>query len=416
MFDTDRWQEIFHAMSKNKLRTALTAFGVFWGIFMLIVMMGSGKGLENGAKSDFGSQATNATYIWTNSTSKPYKGFPVDRYFRMDNSDIASIQNQVEGIELICPRSQLGGYKSENNVVRGKYVGSFAVYGDHPNIIKVDPKKIIAGRFMNEFDLQQKRKICVIGKRVQEMLFEPDEQPVGGYVRINGIYFLVVGVFDSMNPGGNNRDTENIFVPFTTFQLSFNRGDKIGWFCITANEDYLVSEVEKNVKQVLMANHDVAPDDFRAFGSWNAEEEFMEIKNLFIGINFLIWIVGIGTLLAGVIGVSNIMLIVVKERTKEIGIRKAIGAHPGSIVSQIILESTLLTAFSGYVGFVLAVAVIETLSSLMEGEGGMFQNPEINFNVAIIATVVLIISGALAGFIPAKRAASINPVIALRGE
>lgn len=417
MFDLDRWQEIFHALSKNKLRTFLTAFGVFWGIFMLVVMMGSGNGLEKGAKADFGSFATNALYVWTQRTTKAFKGLPPGRRYNFENADVDALRNNLTSVDILCPRNQLGGYNSENNVIRGKYAGAFAVYGDYPEIIEVDPKKITEGRFLNHLDLNFKRKVCVIGERVRQVLFEQNEEPVGEYIQINGVYFQVIGVYDLALSGSNDeRGLENIFIPFTTFQQAFNYGNRVGWFCMTAKPEVRVSQLESEVFAILADRHKIHPDDKRAIGSWNAEEDFLKLQNLFIGINFLIWIVGIGTLLAGVIGVSNIMLVVVRERTKEIGIRKALGAEPWSIIIQIILESTLLTTIAGYFGLLLGVFTIEGVNDLVKGQGGMFRDPEVNFQVAIIATLVLILAGMLAGLIPARKAARVNPVLALRNE
>lgn len=417
MFDLDRWQEIFSALSKNKVRTFLTAFGVFWGIFMLLVMMGAGDGLEKGAKKDFGSFATNALYMWTQSTSKPYKGLPPGRGFYFNNTDTEAMRQNVDGIDILCPRNQLGGYRGENNVIRGKYVGAFSVYGDMPDIIKVDPLDVFEGRFLNQNDINEKRKVCVIGKRVFDLLFEKGEQPIGEYIQIKGVYFQVIGVYDQ--PFKNNsseRDLENIYIPFSTFQQAFNYGNVVGWYCVTAKPEVRVSQLFENIFFVLADRHKIHPEDTRAIGSWNSEKEFLKLNSLFIGINFLIWIVGIGTLLAGVIGVSNIMLVVVKERTKEIGIRKAIGANPYSIISQIILESTFLTSIAGYIGLLLGVLVIEIVNNLVGEGGNMFTNPQIDFNIAITATIILVVAGAFAGLIPARKAAAVNPVLALRNE
>lgn len=417
MFDLDRWQEILSALSKNKVRTFLTAFGVFWGIFMLLVMMGAGDGLEKGAKKDFGSFATKALYMWTQSTSKPYKGLPPGRGFNFNNSDTEAMRQNVEGVDILCPRNQLGGYRGDNNVIRGKYVGAFSVYGDMPEIIKVDPINVFEGRFLNQNDITGKRKVCVIGKRVFDLLFEKGEQPIGEYIQIKGVYFQVIGVYDQ--PFKNNsseRDLENIYIPFTTFQQAFNYGNVVGWYCVTAKPEVTVASLFDNIFTVLADRHKIHPEDTRAIGSWNSEKEYLKLNSLFIGINFLIWIVGIGTLLAGVIGVSNIMLVVVKERTKEIGIRKAIGANPYSIISQIILESTFLTSIAGYIGLLLGVLVIEIVNNLVGEGGNMFTNPQIDFNIAITATIILVVAGAFAGLIPARKAAAVNPVLALRNE
>ncbi len=416
MFDKDRWQEIYHVLAMNPLRTILTAFGVFWGIFMLVIMMGAGNGLETGAKASFGSFATNSVYIWGQSTNMPYKGFKRGRSVNFDNEDTKALQN-IEGMEVICPKNQLGGHRGSNTVQRGTKFSSFQVSGDIPEIIRITPRKMINGRFLNDKDEEDKRKVAVIGTRVRDVLFEPDEDPIGEYIEIGGIYFLVVGVFD-LYAGGemSERELERIHVPFSTFQQAFNYGNFVSWFSVLSKPDVPVSIVEERVKAVLKERHKVHPDDPRALGSFNAEEQFNKMNNLFIGINFLVWIVGIGTLLAGVIGVSNIMLIVVKERTKEIGIRKAIGATPFSIIAQILLESVTLTSIAGYLGLVSAVGLLELINDIVGESGGMFRNPEIDFQAAIVSLVILIIGGTLAGLIPAQKAASVDPIIALRSE
>lgn len=416
MFDIDRWQEIYHVLAKNPLRTILTAFGVFWGIFMLVIMMGAGNGLENGTKASFGSFATNSVYIWGQSTSLAYKGFKPGRSVDFNNQDTRALQG-IEGLEVVCPKNQLGGHRGSNTVQRGKNSAAFQVSGDIPEIIRITPRKMINGRFLNDKDESDKRKVAVIGKRVREVLFAPDEDPIGDYIEISGVYFLVVGVFD-LYAGGemSERELERIHVPFSAFQQAFNFGNYVSWFSVLSKPEVPVSIVEERVKSVLKERHKVHPDDPRAMGSFNAEEQFNKMNNLFIGINFLVWIVGIGTLLAGVIGVSNIMLIVVKERTKEIGIRKAIGATPFSIISQILLESITLTSIAGYMGLVSAVGLLELINDMVGDSGSMFKNPEIDFQAAMVSLIILIIGGTLAGMIPAQKAANVDPIIALRSE
>ncbi len=420
IFDRDNWQEIWSALGKNKLRTFLTALGVFWGIFMLIVMLGSGKGLENGVKSDFGNFATNSLYVWTRTTTKPYKGFPPGRWFGLNADDVEPLRRQFPDLEAVCGRLQLGGHNSESNVYYGSRNGPFEVNGDIPDFLKIAPRKIIQGRFINQKDLDEKRKIAVIGKRVKEVLFEPGEDPIGKSIRIQGVYFMVVGVFDLFNKStGGEREDENIFIPLTSFQQAFNRGNRIGWLAIMSKPDKSVAALEPAIIRFLADRHDVHPDDARAFGHWSAEKEYVRMNNVFMGIRFLVWLVGIGTLAAGIIGVSNIMLIVVKERTKEIGIRKSIGATPFAIVSQIVLEALVLTAIAGYTGMLAGVYLIEGLNfALVQAgvEAGMFKNPEVDFGVVIKATIVLIFAGGMAGLLPARRAAQIEPVVALRNE
>jgi len=416
MFDSNRWQEIYYVLTKNKLRTGLTAFGVFWGIFMLVVLMGAGKGLENGTKASFSSFATNSVYIWGESTSLPYKGFKKGRYIEFDNEDTEALQN-IEGLKTICPKNQLGGYRGSNLVQRGKQYGNFQVSGDVPEILEITPRKIIAGRFINDLDIENKRKVAVIGKRVHELLFPDGEDPIGKYIDVGGVFFMVVGVFDLFASSEfSDRDLESIHLPFTSLQQAFNFGNSVGWYSVLSEPDTRVSVVEERVKEVLKKRHSVAPDDVRALGSFNAEETFGKMNNLFIGINLLVWIVGTGTLAAGVIGVSNIMLVVVRERTKEIGIRKAIGATPWSIIVQILLESITLTSLAGYLGLVVAVGALEATNRLIGPGSDMFKNPEIDFNAAITSLIILIIGGTLAGLIPARKAAQVNPIVALRGE
>jgi putative ABC transport system permease protein len=418
MFDRDSWQEIFSTIKKNKLRTTLTAFGVFWGIFMLVIMLGSGNGLRNSVEDDFDGFATNSFFVWTQKTTKPYKGFQPGRRFNYRNGDTEAIKAAIAEAEYVCPRNQLGGYQGGNNVTRGVKTGQFSIYGDYPEFQKIQPMKNFRGRFINDVDISQKRKVAVIGNRVREVLFENDEDVMGQYIRINGVYFQIVGEFKARGSGNQGGDeAQTIYIPFTTFQTAFNFGDIVGWYSITSKKDIPVKYVEDKVIELLKVRHNIAPDDLLAVGHWNMGEEYGKITGLFNGIDLLVWVVGIGTLLAGVIGVSNIMLIVVKERTKEIGVKRALGATPGLIVGQIILESVFLTTIAGYFGLLFGIGLLELISSSMGNEdGGFFKNPEVDLNVAMTALAVLIVSGALAGLIPARRAVQIKPIEALRAD
>ena len=418
MFDLDRWQEIYHVLSKNKLRTALTAFGVFWGMFMLVVLMGSGNGLRNGVMGDFGSFATNSFFMWGQTSSMPYKGFRKGRYVAFDNEDTEALQRGLIGAEVVAPKCQLGGYRSTNFVTRKNFSGSsFGISGDVPEIIKISPKKIVAGRWLNQKDLDDKRKVAVIGSRVRDVLFEKDEDPIGEYINISGIYFMVIGVHDlEFTSGHNDNELESILTPITTFQQAFNWGDRVGWYSVMGKPTIAIADLEQQARVILKKRHNIPPDDHRAIGGWNASEEFEKISGLFVAIQILVWVVGIGTLLAGVIGVSNIMLVVVKERTKEIGIRKAIGATPYSIVSQIILEALILTGVAGYFGLSAGVGVLELVNSSIGGSAGMFKSPEIDLTAALVCLIIIIISGGLAGVIPAQKAAGVDPIVALRSE
>lgn len=420
IWDPDNWQEIYNTLKKNRIRSFLTAFGVFWGIFMLIIMLGSGKGLENGVTNDFSGIATNSVFLWTRNTTKPYKGYPAGRRFRFTNRDIKAIYHNIPQIEHLAPRNQLNNNTNSNNVTYQLKTGVFSVYGDYPTIWNIQLVDIIQGRFLNNLDIQHKRKVAVIGERVFQELFEKDESPIGKYIRVKGIYFKVVGVYRSKNEDDSDeRRSKTVNIPFTTFQKAFNYGNYVGWFAMTAQKGFSAVQLRKEVMTFLAVRHQVDPNDERAFGYWNMEKEYQKISRLFDGINFLIWFVGIFTLLAGIIGVSNIMLITVKERTKEFGIKRAIGATPSHIISQIILETILLTSLSGYLGLVAGVVLIESVAIILDqlnANSSMFANPEIDFKIAIAAIIVLILSGALAGLIPAQRAISIKPVDAIRDE
>ncbi|MBK6344655.1 MAG: ABC transporter permease [Bacteroidales bacterium] len=421
MFDLDRWHEIMSALKKNKLRTFFTAFGVFWGIFMLVIMLGSGAGLRNGVTSDFGDFATNSVFMWTRPTSVPYKGLPRARNFNFRNDDIEALRREVPEIDILAPRTQGGDFEGANNVIRGIKSGAFSVMGDYPEWNLIDPVIIDHGRFLNHADLKEKRKVAVIGNKVYEVLFNPGEKAIGQYIQIQGVYFQVVGVFKPRNNGVNfgGEKAQSIFIPLTTFQRVYNWGDIIGWFAFTSKPGIAASEVEEKAAALLKRRHTVAPEDTQGIGSFNMEKQYKQMTGLFAGINGLIWIVGIGTLLAGVIGISNIMLVIVKERTKEIGIQRAIGAKPWNIISQIITESVFLTTFAGYFGLVIGVAILEGVNYALVSSGAesnMFKNPNIDFNMAMTALVILVISGAVAGLIPARKAVSIKPIDALRYE
>jgi putative ABC transport system permease protein len=420
IFDIDKWHEIYFALRKNPWRTFFTAFGVFWGIFMLIIMMGAGEGLYNGASQDLGDMSTNSVFMWTRRTTMPYKGFPRGRFYRFNNDDTQAIKDNIPELEYIAPRLQGWGGDGTNNVVRGERTGGFQIQGDYPEINIIDPVNVTQGRFINYNDINEKRKVAVIGIRIFDEMFEPDENPIGEYLQIQGVYFKVVGLFKSKK--GNQQATQEnqaIFIPFTTLQKVYNYGNTVGWYSMTAKKDVPVSVLEEKAKELLRKRHSIHPDDKRAVGSFNMEKQWNKMTNLFKGIRGLVWIVGLGTLLAGVIGISNIMLIVVKERTKEIGIQRAIGAPPKVIITQIIVESVILTGFAGYFGLALGVGLLELINYALTSSGGnsnMFANPEVDFGSAMWALGALVVSGMFAGLIPAWRAVSIKPIDALRDE
>jgi len=423
MFDLDRWNEIWNALAKNKVRSLLTAFGVFWGIFMLIVMAGAGKGLQNGVTQGTAKFAANSAFFWSEQTGEPYKGFKRGRYWHMDSEDIQFLKDNIPEIEYITPRNFTGRWGGGSNVIRGKKNGSFNVKGDYPDYIKIDPATILNGRWINELDIRDKRKVCVIGEKVFESMFDPKENPIGEYLKISGVYYQVIGVVRAETTINiNGRTEESICLPFTTMLQTYNMGNTVNFMAITAKRGVPVSIVEERVKELIKKKHVIAPEDLQALNSVNIEKEFEQMNGLFLGIQILTWIVGIGTLLAGVIGVSNIMLVIIKERTKEIGVQRAIGATPRMIISQIMLESVVLTTVSGYIGLAFGVGLLELVNKVMENsptptnDRVFFTNPSVSLTVALSSLFVLVLAGLLAGLIPASRAMQIKPIDALREE
>lgn len=390
--------------------------GVFWGIFMLVIMLGAGNGLRNGVLKEFAGTATNSFYIWAQRTSKAYKGMQPNRSFNYTTVDTERLKLLPE-LEVVSPINQLGGHEGTNNVIRGLKTAACEIQACYPNIAKISNIKMKYGRFVNEMDINEKRKVCVIGPRVVEMLYKKDEKVIGTYIRVNGVYFMVVGVTVVTQGGNDGREqAQRINIPYSTFQNAFNYGNVVGWFAIKAKDNVSAEEAEKHVMSILKERHKIAPNDLKAIGHVNLAVEYKKLNGLFIGIEVLVWIVGIGTLLAGVIGISNIMLIVVKERTKEIGVKRALGAVPAQIIGQIVLEAIFLTSISGYFGLVIGIGLLEALDSAIGNSGEMFTNPTVDLSVAIKALSILILSGAFAGLIPASKAVAIKPVEALRTE
>ena len=415
IFDTDRWREVFATLGANKVRTALTAFGVMWGIFMLVVMLGAGSGLKNGVTSEFNGFASNSLYIWTQRTTMPYKGLPAGRNFWMTNEDTEAIRERVPEARVIAPRNEVGGWRGAANVVRGMKTAAFGIKGDYPDIREIQPFDMELGRHLNMMDVDQKRKVAVIGAKVINDLYAEGEEVIGSSIRINGVYFTVVGTFTTKKSGREAEDdAQSIFIPLTSFQQAFQFGNFVSYYGFAPAEGVSTAFIEEKIIKLLKERHRVHPNDEFAFGSNNNEEEFAEYASVFTGIDFLIWFVGTLTLVAGVIGISNIMLVIVKERTKEIGIRRAIGATPWSIVSQIVLEALVLTSLAGYIGIVLGVWAVELAGPLIEDES--FKNPEVNFGTIVTALGILMVSGCMAALIPAYRALEVKPVEALRTE
>lgn len=411
MFDRDKWQEILFTISQNKLRTVLTGFSVAWGIFMLIVLLGSGTGLQNGAKEEFADAATNSIWVFSGQTSMPHKGLQPGRFVRFDNADFDWVDKQLEGAEETSGRFYLGS----SNVVYNGESGSFQIRTVHPDHQFIEKTLTTEGRFINETDISERKKVVSIGSLVKKSIFK-GENPIGKYLQVNGIPFKVIGVFE--DEGGEN-EQEILYLPISTAQQVFNGANQVDMFMFNIDPNAGVAEskvIEQRVREKMAEIHKFSPEDERAIRFWNNVEDFQEIQSMFTGINIFIWIIGIMTIIAGIVGISNIMMIVVKERTKEIGIRKALGATPGSIIGLILMESVLITAVSGYIGLVFGVGLIELVSSILPPDTPFFKNPEVNFQVAITATLILITAGAIAGIIPARKAAVIRPIEALRDE
>ncbi len=419
MFNRDRWSEVIEALSSNWFRTLLTAFGVLWGIFILVVLLAAGKGLENGVKKDFGNIATNTMFMWTQTISKPYKGLPKGRRFNYKTDDVEALRRNVPNLRFISPRNQLGGFGGANNVVRGLNTGAFNVYGDYPEIIEQQPMDITSGRFINHGDINEKRKVAVIGEGVKTALYDSGEEHIGSYIKINGVNFMVVGTYKKVSSDGDaEEDQKEIYVPFTAFSQAFNMSDNVGWMAITAQDGSSITELKSQIFDVIKNRHSIHPDDERAIGNFDLYEQYQKVGGLFLALKVVAYFVGILVLLSGIIGISNIMLIVVKERTKEIGIRRALGASPWSIRVQVLLESMVLTILSGMVGISLGALLIYVLNTILDANGPveMFANPTVDLSAVLVALAILIFSGLFAGFIPAQNAIKIKPVDALRTE
>ncbi|NER09488.1 putative ABC transport system permease protein [Muriicola jejuensis] len=419
MFSRDRWKEILEVLTTNWFRTVLTAFGVFWGILILIILLSAGKGLENGIRADFGDIATNTMFMWTRSTTKAHMGLPIGRNFNFKTEDVNTLREKFPQLRFISPRNQLGGWGGNNNVVRGLKTGAYNVYGDYPEIIQQEPMAITAGRFINQNDIDNKRKVAVIGLGVKNELYEAGEEILGSYIKIQGVNFMVIGAYKKRSGNGNGEEGQKeIYVPFTAFSQAFNRGNNVGWMAITAKDGFPISDLKMDIVNEMKQVHKVHPDDTRAVGFFDLYEEFNRVESLFGAMSFIGYFVGILVLLSGIIGVSNIMLIVVKERTKEIGIRRALGEDPWSIRKQILLESIFLTIISGMAGIVMGALFIYGVNAILDANGpvDMFLNPSVNLGVVSAALFILIISGLLAGFIPAQSAIRVRPIDALRTE
>jgi len=420
IIDTEKWGEIFKTLSRHKLRTALTAFGVFWGIFMLTVLLGSGKGFERGVMEGF-PRVSNFIYIWNGGkTQLPYQGLPIGRDIQFKPEDVAAIRKDVPSVGRVEGQNSVGMWGgSPPYAVHKTKNGIFSVGGAFAGVEDIESMKIIEGRSINALDTKERRKVVLIGKRVRDQLFVKGEPVLGENITINGINFQAIGVFESLQEGNSQQEDEKVFIPNDTLRYAFNQTGWVGSFMIIPKPGIHARVVEEDVKRYLAQRLKISPDDKGVFGSFNLQDESDKVDGLFIGIKAFSWIIAIGTIFAGAVGVGNIMLIVVKERTREIGLRKALGATPGSITAMIMQESLFITAVAGYSGLVVGALLLESISRALDSSGAkvnFFSHPEMDFKTAIVAMVVLIVAGVLASLMPAKRAASVNPITALQDE
>lgn len=411
--DIDAWEEILLTVTRNKTRSLLTAFGVFWGIFMLVVLLGGGNGLQDLMSSNFKGFAANSCFVWPQETGEAYKGFRKGRFWVMDLEDVKYIRKQVEGIEVVTPAISFW----QRNFVHDDKKSIGILKGLYPDYERIEAQNIKYGRFINEVDIREARKVCVIGRRVYEQLFRKGENPCGKQIRVDGIYYQVIGMTDSeSNIQINGRMAESVILPFTTMQQAYHLGNELHILCITAEPGIKITDLQAEVEKIVKERHYISPDDKEALMFLNAQAMFSMMDNLFKGIRILVWMVGLGTLLAGAIGVSNIMMVTVKERTVEIGIRRALGATPKDILQQILTESMVLTAVAGMTAISLGVLVLQVVEVGINSSGIQHAHFQVTFGMAVGTAALLLTLGSLAGLAPAYRAMAIKPIEAIRDE
>ena len=417
LLDLDNWSEIWAVLRSNRLRATLTAFGVAWGIFMLLVMLGFGSAMQSGTKRNMKGMATNLLFVWGQTTTVAYDGMKPGRWVKFETSDIEKLR-QLPAIEWLAPRVQLGGWQNSFLVTYGDKAGSFNVFGDYPEFKHIVSFEYAEGRFINEQDMAENRKVAVIGDGVRDELYPAGVDPMGTYIKISGVYFQVVGVTKTLRSGQQgDRDSHTIYVPFSTLKTSFHQGDRVGFFAMTAKPGTDGPELERQVRETLSRAHKVSPDDKLAIGSFNMFVMFGKFQEVFFWLAAISWIVGGLTLAAGIVGVSNIMLIAVKERTKEFGVRKALGATPGSVIRMVLMETVVLTTIAGLVGIAFGCGILYAADfALQNVVDSPFGPPEVGLGLVLEALGVLVVTATLAGLIPATHAASIKPIEALRTE
>ena len=411
--DLDSYREILDTLTRNKSRSFLTGFGVFWGVFMLVALIGGGNGMKEMLNQNFEGFATNSAMVWAQPTTKAYKGFRKGRMWEMNYTDVERLRQRIPELDVISPVL----FSNGGTAYYGDRKSTVGVNGVQPDYQRVNEPKIRYGRFLNEMDLAQKRKVCVIGKKTYKDLFPGGGDPCGRFIRVDSIYYQIVGVdynVSNINFGGEAGTT--MLLPITLMQQAYNMGNDVHMIAVTGRKGVVMSNVAPRIRETVARAHSVDPTDEQGLMVFNTEVLFQLLDNLFSGVNFLIWLVGLGTLLAGAIGVSNIMMVTVRERTTEIGIRRAIGATPRNILSQIISESIVLTLVAGMSGILFAVAILQMLELSQTEDGIVSAHFQVSFWTAILAALVISIMGVLAGLAPAARAMSIKPVDAMRDE
>ena len=410
LFESDTWKEVYDSLTKNKVRTVITMIGVWWGILLLIALLGAARGMENSFNRIFGDFATNSVFIWGQNTSIPFKGFQEGKLVSLKLSHVHKIKDNIEGVELVVPRS-----RSQALVVRNFLSGRYGVNGDYPLLNQIQKKKMLRGRFINQNDINSKRKSAVISEDVYKQLFDKNENPIGRYIQVNSMNFTVIGVFQNENV--DMGPSSDIHIPFTTFQQIYNRGDRIGWMVVTGKPEYNIKQIEEDIKLLLRNLNKIHPRDKRALGSFNLGKEFAKITGFLKGMQFLTWFVGIATLIAGVFAIGNILLITVKERTKEIGIRRALGATPFEIKRQIVVEAVFLTLLSGILGIITGGWILIVIDKVWgQGDDATLVNASVSIAVVFVALALLVLLGSLIGLIPAFKATRLKPIEALREE
>ena len=416
-WERDPWIELAQVLLRNPFRTFLSSLGVGWGLFMILITVGASNGLEEGVKSDMGNRVKNSAFLWGESTSMPYKGYPRGRWIELKTADVDFLVENATMLEAVAQRNQLGGWRGGNNVTHGLKTAACGVYGDMPIYKDIDPILITEGRYINQRDLNDRRKVAVIGQRVKQLLFDRDEEVLGGNIQIQGVTFTVVGVYKSQQTGEDAEEAENsIFTPYTTFNHAFHMGDKVGWLSLLIKEDVPGDSAVAEVLRLLKAQKSIHPDDPRGFGHWSMAEMHEEMSTVFGAFRWVSFVFGGLALFAGVIGIMNIMLITIKERTRELGVRRALGATPANIVVQIMVETLTLTVLAGLVGGTLGVFALEALDTYLASaeDNGIFRHPHVTLDVLLTALSTMTILGAFAGVLPALRALRVQPVEALR--